>query len=158
MTKSEFLEVTNRLQSLYNKKLNDVQLDFWFDELQIYDVEKYKSAIGEYVKKNKSMPALSDLLNKIRNLKEREAVQVKEIKVERIKCDVCHGSGLVKYYKNDNGIDYEYLCKCFCENAKQSSVKDLPLREYKDVFYYRVPNKEPEVKKELEFDYSQINF
>lgn len=158
MTKSEFLEVTNRLQSLYNKKLNDVQLDFWFDELQIYDVEKYKSAIGEYAKKNKSMPALSDLLNKIKNLKEREAVQVNEIKAERFKCDVCHGSGLVKYYKNDNGIEYEYLCKCFCDNAKQSSVKDLPLREYKDVFYYRVPNKEQEVKKELEFDYSQINF
>lgn len=158
MTQEEFIETTDRLQSLYNKKLNQTQLEFWFDELQIYDVEKYKSAIGEYVKKNKSMPALSDLLNKIRNLKERETVQVNEIKVERFKCDACHGSGLVKYYKNINGIDYEYLCKCFCDNAKQSSVKDLPLREYKDVFYYRVPSKEQEVKKELEFDYSQINF
>lgn len=156
LTKDEFLNSTINLQELYNKKLNETQLEFWYDELKFYEIDKYKRVIGEFAKSQKTFPALSEVLNKIKGIQEQTVV--KPIEIERVKCNVCHGSGLVKYVKKENGIDYEYLCKCFCDNAKQSSVKDLPLREYKDVFYYRVPSKEQEVKKELEFDYSQINF
>lgn len=71
------------------------------------------------------------------------------------------GTGLVRYFKKENGIDYEYLCKCFCSNATRI---DLPLKKYEEVFFYRgTPKKQNMANLErnrevIEEDYSQINF
>ena len=45
MIYEEFREATSKLESFYNKKLNNVQLEVWFDELKYYPVEKYENAI-----------------------------------------------------------------------------------------------------------------
>ena len=154
MTREEFVNETQRLQNLFNKTLNDTQLGFWYDELKSYELEKYIRAIGDYARSNKSMPALSDILSKIRN-PQRRFVDLSELSFEKVPCNVCNSSGLVKYFKVNNGISYEYLCKCFCDNSKRYA--GYPLKEYKDVFYERkVPT--IEVKFEATPDYSQINF
>lgn len=154
MTKDEFMSSTINFQELYNKKLNETQLSFWYEELKVYEIEKYKRVIGEFAKTSKTFPALSEVLNKIKNLQER--IVVNNPLPDKVACEVCHGSGLVKYYKNENGMDYEYLCKCFCENGERITY---PLRKYEDVFYYRKPK--PQVKLDAEpidYDISQINF
>lgn len=142
MTREEFVNETQRLQDLYNKKLNDTQLSFWYDELHKYELEKYKRAIGEHAKSNKSMPALSDILAKIRTLQPR-VTDLSNMKFEKVDCKTCHGSGLVRYYVQN----YEYLCKCYCENGKRI---DYPIKNYNEVFYSRTP--------EVKFDVTQINF
>lgn len=147
MTKEEFLKATINLQEFYNRKLNETQLGFWFDELKDCEVEKYKRAIGEFAKNNKSLPALSEVLTKIRNLKDRKVIDPSII-AEKIQCSTCNGTGVVKYYKKENGYNYEYACKCYCENGKNC---DLPILEYKDIFYQRSVNP-------VDFDVSQINF
>ena len=157
MTKDEFMTSTVNLQTFYNKKLNDVQLGFWFDELQVYDIDKYRRVVGEFIKSNKTFPALSEVLTKIKNLQEPREIKPIE-NAQKVKCNTCHGSGLVKYIKKENGLDYDYYCTCYCENGKRL---DYPmLRKYEDVFYYRKPTKEEQEVKIpcIDFDISQINF
>lgn len=154
MTKDEFMKSTLNLQTFYNKKLNDVQLEFWFDELKNFDWDRYKRAIGEFIKYNKSFPALSEVLHKIKNLQDITICNPIEV-VKIVKCETCHGSGLVKYFKKQGTIEYEYLCKCYCENGKRI---DLPLKKYEEVFYYRKPTKEEVKIPCIDYDVSQINF
>lgn len=150
MTKDEFMSSTINFQELYNRKLNETQLEFWYDELKVYDITRYKRVIGEFAKSSRMFPALSEVLTKIKSM--QEATVVNNPLHERAKCNVCGGSGLVKYLKKENGIDYDYFCKCFCENGKRL---DYPLRKYEEVFYYR----KPEFKAEpIDYDISQINF
>lgn len=149
MTREEFMKSTTKLQELFHRSFNDTQLDFWFDELKGYDIEKYKRAIGDYARKSRTLPALSDILQAIRNLKPQGTEQ-QQAEVKKVHCDTCHGSGLVKYILDG----YEYLCKCFCENGKKYDGMEL-LRNYKDVFYYRVPKNDVVP---LDVDISQINF
>ena len=156
MTREEFIQETAKLEDMYNKKLNDTQLGFWFDELKYYDLEKYKRAVGEFAKYNSKMPALSDVLTKIKNLKTLGVDEPVNLVLTKFKCDTCNGSGLVKYFVKMGGIDYEYLCRCYCENAKQ--YKNMPIKDYQEVFYYRSSKEPMKEDKSVDFDISQINF
>ena len=88
MTQDEFLSSTSKLEEAFNKQLNDTQLEFWFNELNRFEISKYKRAIGEYVKKNKSMASLSEILREINNLKplNDDAPEVET----KTQCDTCH--------------------------------------------------------------------
>ena len=113
MTIGEFNEVTTRLCNLFSKELNDVQMDFWFKNLKNVDVVTYRRAIGEYAKKNKYMPSISDILDSIKNLKPLEQEQPKEV----VPCKACRGTGIVIYHKVIDGREYEYAAQCNCPNA-----------------------------------------
>lgn len=108
MTSSEFQEITNRLCNLYNKELNEIQLDFWYKNLKDYDPITYRRAIGEYAKKNKYMPTISDILSEARCLKTNDKAPV-----EKVECKACKGSGYVLYFRDG----YEYASLCNCQNA-----------------------------------------
>lgn len=154
MNKEEFMESTNRLEGIYGKKLNETQIEFWFEQLSRYEIYKYKRAINELGKNNKTMPTIAEILSKIRSIKFDEEPKAS---AERIPCETCLGSGLVKY-TDEKG--YDYFCRCYCDNAKQ--YLDMPFRDYKDVFFYRKPNKvnipTKEERDKVEDFISQINF
>ena len=108
MRLDEFNMQTQRLCNLYGKSLNDEQMEFWYESLKDYELEKYRRAVGEYAKKNKYMPTISDILGEIRNLKPYEKAPT-----EKVECKACNGSGYVLYRKDD----YEYASLCNCKNA-----------------------------------------
>ena len=108
LNSTEFNEVTDRLCNLYNKELNEIQRDFWFKNIKNIDVLTYRRAIGEYAKKNKYMPTISDILGEIRNLKPYEKAPT-----EKVECKACKGTGYVLYHKDG----YEYAALCNCQNA-----------------------------------------
>lgn len=153
MTREEFTSETIKLSEMFKRNLNETQMQFWFDELKDYDITKYKRAVGEFARYNSKMPALSEVLQKMKNLRTLGVDEPIEAEQKRVQCPTCNGSGLVKYYIKTNGRDYEYLCRCYCENAKFN--QDLPIKDYKDVFYYRKPVLD---SKPVDFDISQINF
>ena len=150
MTKEEFLETTSKLQAFYHRELNNVQISYWYDELKKYDIEKYKRVVGEFVRYSKSFPSLSEVLPRIANLK--EDAPKKEEELPRVKCNTCHGSGIVKYIKKNGGMEYDYYCKCYCQNGARVTY---PLRKYEEVFYYRKPSNEVPA---VDYDISQIKF
>lgn len=117
MTSTEFEDITTRLCNLFNKELNETQMNFWFKNLKDKEAVIYRRAIGEYAKKNKYMPTISDILNEIRNLKPLE-----QPKAEKVECKACRGSGIVIYHKN--GYEYAALCNCKNSIGKEYENKD----------------------------------
>ena len=152
MTLDEFLDATTRLCGLYGKTLNETQLDFWYSCLKNYDVVKYRRAIGEYAKKNRFMPQISDIIGEIIRLK--PIPENKPQEEYHVKCERCNGRGLVKYYKDFGDYKYEYLCRCRCLNGK--NYENMPFLAYDDVFH-NVCNV-LEKTKPLDIELDQINF
>ena len=87
-------------------------MEFWYKNLKDKDVITYRRAIGEYAKKNKYMPAISDILAEIKNLKPYE-----QSKKEVVECKACNGTGYVLYKKVIDGREYEFASQCNCQNA-----------------------------------------
>ena len=127
-------------------------------------------AIGEYARKNKYMPTISDLLSEIKQVKEREATQKHQEQVQqnqpKVPCYKCGGTGLVKYIKDG----YDYLCICDCKNGERLDYPQL--LKFRDVFphvanqmVYRekekitpAPASTIEIVPPLNYDLSQIKF
>lgn len=112
MTIGEFEEIANRLCNLFNKELNKEQMDFWYKNLKQYEPVTFRRAVGEYAKKNKYMPAISDILTEIKNLKPYE-----QPKKEMVECKACNGTGYVLHKKVIDGREYEFASQCNCQNA-----------------------------------------
>jgi len=111
MTVDDFRQVTLDLEAFYNKTLNPTQKQLWFDELKNYTVEKYKKALHKICTTSQYMPALSIVLEEIRKVHEDVVLR------EKVDCRACKGTGYILYHKLVNGIDYEYVCQCNCQNG-----------------------------------------
>ena len=127
MNYNEFAEQTQRLCDLYSKTLNETQVDFWYISLKNFTSQEYAKAVGEYARKNKYMPTISDILSEIKSIKNREYKEQDEPR-ETYPCDKCHGSGLVKYVRDG----YDYLCTCNCKNGR--SLNYPMLRTWDEIF------------------------
>ena len=130
MQLDEFNMQTKRLCDLYGKSLNDEQMEFWYENLKNTSVVDYRRAIGEYAKKNKYMPAISDILDEIKNLKPLEQEQPKEI----VPCKACRGTGIVIYRKVINGYSYDYAAQCNCQNAVGLDYDGSKCKEKSDYY------------------------
>lgn len=149
MEHSEFINQTQRLCELFNKSLNDTQAEFWYMSLKGFDAQTYRIAVGEYAKKNKYMPTISDILAEIKKVREKQYQKQEEHPQEKVPCEKCGTTGLVKYIHDG----YDYLCTCNCKNGR--SLKLPMLRKFDEVF--------PHVDNHMqyagnEYDLSQINF
>ena len=166
MTFDEFKTATATLENCYNRKMNTTQAQVWFDELKYYDLQKYKKAIKRICTTNQYFPALSIVLDVLRNT--RATVDLTK---EKVPCKACKGTGIVPYHKVINGIDYEFACQCNCANAEgldydgtkiadKEHRSSFYLAKAVDVFLKKDVNKtEPVFKVDaIDYDISQINF
>lgn len=162
MEQSEFIIQTQRLCDLYGKNLNETQADYWYINLKPYDLQTYQRAVGEYARKNKYMPTIADILETIKNIKNRTAEEIKTEEKPQVKCDKCHGTGLIKYIKDG----YEYLCTCNCPAGKWQKQQNPRLLTWGEVFPHventmvipeatTAPDPAPTP---LNYDLQQINF
>lgn len=163
MTYDEFIRSTATLEGCFNKNLNKIQLEVWFDELKYYPVEKYNKAIKKVCTSNQYLPALSTILDCIRNT--RTTVDLTK---EKVPCKACKGTGIVPYHKIINGIDYEFACQCNCANAEGLDYDGTKIadKEHRSPFYlakavdvFLKKEPEPVFKVDaIDYDISQINF
>lgn len=163
MTFQEFKDATTTLENCYNRKMNEMQSEVWFDELKYYDLQKYKKAIKRICTTNQYFPALSTVLDVLRNT--RATVDLTK---EKVPCKACKGTGIVPYHKIINGIDYEFACQCNCQNGEGLDYDGTKIadKEHRSPFYLAKAvdvflKKEPEpVFKvdSIDYDISQINF
>ena len=171
MEQAEFIQKTQKLCELYGKSLNETQAEFWYLSLRNFDAQIYEKAIGDYVKSNKYMPTISDLLGQIKETSQREKEksqkEAQEQNVVKVPCDKCHGSGLIKYTKEHL---YDYCCTCSCENGKRQRELYPFMLSYYDVLPHvenelHIPKKpkttDPvmvSTTAPLDYDLSQIRF
>lgn len=80
MNQAEFMQETQNLCNLYGKGLNNTQAEFWYKNLQQFDIHTYQRAIVEYVRKNKYMPKIADLLEIMKRIKKEPKKEEKRRK------------------------------------------------------------------------------
>lgn len=116
----QFNKETNRLTKYYDKEYNEYQLKEIYNAIKEISIEHYRRIVNEALKTEKYLPKLVEILE----LKEKTEIQDNTYKPpvenKQVKCEHCKGSGLIKFYeKRNGGIEYEFLARCKCENAKQ---------------------------------------
>ena len=122
MTEAEFVIATDRLEQFYEKELNSTQRKEWFNILKNLSKERYQKLIVEALKTCKYMPKLSEMIELNKNIIDVHKMDLVKINVP---CKNCENLGLIKYFKNINGIKYEFFALCSCENAKNwNNYKD----------------------------------
>ena len=124
MTIQEFQTETQRLEKFYEKTLDEAQLEIYYNGLRNVPVAKYKEMISSSFRIFKYFPKLSELVD-LSNKMKGNYTQTKPQEI-KVKCKYCLGSGLIRYYKNIDGIKYDFLAKCVCRNAENYSNFDLP--------------------------------
>lgn len=165
MTFDEFRVATATLENCYDRKMNPTQVQVWFDELKYFDLHKYKNAIRKICTTNQYFPALSVVLSSLKTIK------VTDAKKEKVECKACKGTGIVPYHKIINGIDYEFVCQCNCQNGEGLDYDGTKIadKEHRSFYYLakavdvflknndKTP--EPTFKADaIDYDVSQINF
>lgn len=98
-------------------------MDIYYNGLKNIQIEKYKEMVNSCFRVFKYFPKLSELVDLSNKMKMPYTKIEKNIKV---KCKYCHGSGLIKYFKDIDGFKYEFLAKCVCNNALNFQQLELP--------------------------------
>lgn len=119
MTQGEFIEVTTRLESYYDKEYTIEQRKIMYEFLNKWNKEKYTKAVNYCIRNSKYLPKLVDLTNMNMN-----TVKVQEDKkINYTRCNKCNGEGFIRYFKDvkdgNRILKYDYVALCTCENAKK---------------------------------------
>ena len=122
----EFIELTARLETYYNKEYSKEQLKIMHEELQNLDIERYKFLISQAIKKCKYLPKVCDLIEiDLENPKKQTQDE------EKIYCKKCDSKEYIIYQKNitdgNRILKYDYVALCDCDNGKRNYNKNYPI-------------------------------
>lgn len=120
MEVKEFVEETSRIESYYNKELDEFQRKIWFEELKVMDIKRYRQIVRQVFRECKFMPKLADILDIQSNL---PYAQKQEQEYKKVECNKCNSKGFKFYIKKqkngDRYIEYSCFARCDCENGQQ---------------------------------------
>lgn len=121
----EFTEVIDEMQAMYEKKLNDTEINIWYDNLKFLSVKRFRYIISEIYRINSYMPKLADVLKMHKDIpyKPPEEEKSKEY------CKKCNNTGIIFYTKEIEGKPYQYACACTCNRQSYDGRK---IKEEKD--------------------------
>ena len=121
----EFTEVINEMQAMYDKKLNDTEINVWFENLKFLTIKRFRYIIAELYKTSVYMPKLAEILNKHKDIpyKPTQEIDTKEY------CKKCNNTGIIFYTKLIDNKPYQYACACTCGRASYDGRK---IKEEKD--------------------------
>lgn len=137
---AEFIEETNRIEKFFEKELTTYQRDEWFKELKNMPMNRYRQIINQTFRQCKFMPKLADIVS-INN--EMPYNTNNNNLREKVECKICHGDGVVKYFKKiDNGdrqLDYEYYARCKCQNGNEFNYDGTRISDTKHRSKFYIP-------------------
>jgi hypothetical protein len=123
---NEFIEATSRAEQYFEKEYSNEQRQIMYEELKKMPLEKYRKTLANCIRTCKFMPKLADIL--------KASTDIDNVNYERNRvytpCKICGSKGFVRYYKvlQENGYEYDYACRCTCENGEYYS-KSIPTFE-----------------------------
>lgn len=120
---NEFIEATNRIEQYFEKEYTNEQRQIMYEELNKMPIEKYKKITSICLKTCKFMPKLADILKASGEMDNTNY----DTKRTYTACKICGGKGIIKYKKilEENNYEYDYACRCICDNAEYYS-KTIP--------------------------------
>ena len=123
---SEFIEASTRLEKYYDKEYSTEQRQIMYEELKDWNIEKYKKAISIAIRNCKFLPKIADIIqasSEIRTVQNEDNSQL-------VECNKCEGTGFIRYQKQVQGIEYDYICRCTCLNGQR---QDCTIPTYQEL-------------------------
>ena len=129
MQYKEFYDYVQELQNYYNQKLNEIEMNIWYENLKFMTVQRFNLIISELYKVNKFMPKLSEVLDMHKQI---PYTTKKEIKGNCRKCD---GIGYVFYIKEINNKKYKFSAVCDCGRNERYDGRKCANPKNKSEYY-----------------------
>lgn len=134
MTKQEFMQYMQQVGNVYNNsKINDEQIEVWFENLKFMSVERFNYILSEIYKTSKFMPTLADILQLHRQIP--YTAKKEEVQVKSGKCNKCGNTGYVLYKKLIDNKPYTYSAVCDCGRANRYDGKEIADPKNKSEYY-----------------------
>lgn len=134
MNPNEFMEVFEALKRLYEKKLTEEQDLEYYKEFKDLKPSQFKYLCGEATRNCKYFPKIADLVAIRKTIKFQ---QDKNKAPTKTPCVICNSTGVIRYYRKINDIEYEYVARCICDNANEfkayGKLSDEFYRKLKEV-------------------------
>lgn len=115
MNREDFLKYIEELQNFYGQKLSQTELEVWYDNLKTMTMQRFNLILSEIYKTSKFMPKLADILQ-VHNQIPYTATQPEKKMTGH--CEKCNDTGYVTYYKDIDGMKYQYAAVCDCGRQK----------------------------------------
>lgn len=121
MELNEFIETTSKIEKYFEKEYTTEQSQIMFEQVKNMSAERYLKAVNGCIRNCKFMPKLADIL---KASSEIDNVDYSK-KREHTPCKICGGRGFVRYSKilQETGYEYDYACRCNCNNGDYYSKK-----------------------------------
>lgn len=129
MQYKEFYDYVQELQNYYNQKLNETEMNIWYENLKFMTVQRFNLIISELYKVNKFMPKLSEVLDMHKQI---PYTTKKEIKGN---CKKCDGIGYVFYIKEINNKKYKFSAVCDCGRNERYDGRKCANPKNKSEYY-----------------------
>lgn len=120
MELKEFKNVIDKVQRYYGKDYNDEQLEEIFKYFKSFSLKRFEYVVSMCYREKKFLPSLADFYE----INGKITYKSETIKPEKKKCEICHGRGILKYYKVIQGISYEFIAHCTCSNGAKYVYED----------------------------------
>ena len=134
MSEKEFFEYIQELQNFYGQELSAMEMNIWYENLKFMSVKRFNMILGEIYKTNKFMPKLAEILqihNQIPYTATQQPVKVKG------HCEKCNDTGYVTYFKDIDGMKYQYAAVCDC--GRQNRYDGIDCVDPKNKSNYYIP-------------------
>ena len=157
MKENEFMEKVKKIEKFYEKELNEVQIEAWWNSLMNMNTAQFDYLIKQIFTEFTYMPKLSQILE----LKHQVLYDYKsenEKQTEKEYCKKCRSTGVIRYIRTKNDIKYEYFARCVCKNGlnfmsfplitkviEEERAKGQPIATTKKV----VPQEKNDIKQSL---------
>lgn len=116
MNQLEFVERINKIESFYEKELNEVQLEAWMNSLMNINIAQFDYLIKQIFIEFSYMPKLAQVIE-LKNKVLYELKMDNQKQIQKEYCKNCKSTGLIKYTRTENGIKYDYFARCTCKNG-----------------------------------------
>lgn len=132
MNREDFLKYIEELQNFYGQKLSQTELEVWYDNLKTMTMQRFNLILSEIYKTSKFMPKLADILQ-VHNQIPYTATQPEKKMTGH--CEKCNDTGYVTYYKDIDGMKYQYAAVCDCgRQSRYDGTKCIDQRNKSDYY------------------------
>lgn len=138
MTRPEFVQTLATMEAFFEKELSVEQANDWFEELKIYDIDRFRKAVKEAKRSCKFLPKLVEILNFI------SEVKIEVAQREYVECKKCNSTGIIPYTKmikisESQELPYTYVCRCDCPNGDFYKYDGTKIKDTAHASKYYVP-------------------
>lgn len=132
MQYKEFYQYVQELQNYYDKKLNEKELEVWYESLKFMTIQRFNYIIAEIYKTSPFLPRLSQILEIHRSIPYTAMTEPVKVNGD---CSKCGNTGYVIYTKVIDGHSYRFGAVCECGRQKRYDGRQVADERNRSDYY-----------------------